>query len=246
MPRDKIFPGSSHPWLVGAVYERLCMQPARCELGKFGNGKASVSVQTSIRDQDIFIMENGSDKINDSLVELLAMIAACKGDSAKSIIAQSSLGYFPYSRPSKKTFHRGAIVARLVANVLSIAGMNHAITVDLHAPPTQGFFGHPIDNLQAEPLIARWIRNNFTGQREAGVASRNPGGSKCITSLTDALKLSFCIIATDRRKTGKGSSSMLDMSGYLKRMGDGTYDASNPRRSETETKALIEPTADLE
>ncbi|KAL8966572.1 MAG: hypothetical protein Q9183_003311 [Haloplaca sp. 2 TL-2023] len=217
MRRVKIFSGSSHPWLVDAICERLGIQPAKCELGKFSNGETSVSVQTSIRDQDVFIVQSGSDKINDSLVELLVMIAACKGGSAKSI------------------------TARLVANLLSVAGINHAITVDLH-----GFFGHPVDNLQAEPLIARWIRNNVTGWREAVVVSKNPGGSKRVTSLADALKLNFGIITTDRRRTTMAGSSMLDMSGYLERMGDGTYDANNPRRSETEAEASIDPTAGLE
>ncbi|KAL8866618.1 MAG: hypothetical protein Q9174_006194, partial [Haloplaca sp. 1 TL-2023] len=130
MRRVKIFSGSSHPWLVDAICERLGTQPAKCELGKFSNGETSVSVQTSIRDQDVFIVQSGSDKINDSLVELLVMIAACKGGSAKSITAV--MPYFPYSRQSKKKFHRGAIAARLVANLLSVAGINHAITVDLH------------------------------------------------------------------------------------------------------------------
>ena len=78
------------------------------------------------------------------------------------------------------------------------------------------------------------------------MVSKNPGGSKRVTSLADALKLNFGIITTDRRRTAMAGSSMLDMSGYLDRMGDGTYDANNPRRSETEAEASIDPTADLE
>ncbi|KAL8711817.1 MAG: hypothetical protein Q9220_003761 [cf. Caloplaca sp. 1 TL-2023] len=240
MRRVKIFSGSSHPWLVDAICERLGTQPAKCELKKFSNGETSVAIGTSVRDQDVFIVQSGSDRINDSLVELIIMISACKGGSAKSITA-----VMPYVL-SKKKSHRGAIAARLVANLLSIAGIDHAITVDLHAPPSQGFFGKPVDNLQAEPLIARWIRNHVPGWKEAVVVSKNPGGSKRVTSLADALKLNFGIITTDRRRMTMGSSSMLDMSGYLDRMGDAASDVYHLQCSETEAEAAIDPTVDIE
>jgi ribose-phosphate pyrophosphokinase len=110
--------------------------------------------------------------------------------------------YFPYSRQSKKKQHRGAITARMIANLLHIAGVNHVITVDLHASQMQGFFKCPVDNLVAEPLLARWIRLNVPNWREAVVVSKNPGGTKRVTSLADALKLSFGIVTTDRRRAG--------------------------------------------
>jgi ribose-phosphate pyrophosphokinase len=110
--------------------------------------------------------------------------------------------YFPYSRQSKKKQHRGAITARMVANLLHVAGVSHVITVDLHASQMQGFFKCPVDNLVAEPLLARWIRVNVPNWREAVVVSKNPGGTKRVTSLADALKLSFGIVTTDRRRTG--------------------------------------------
>ena len=120
---------------------------------------------------------------------------------------------------SKKKSHRGAITARLVANLLSVAGIDHVITVDLHAPPTQGFFGKPVDNLHAEPLIARWIKNHVPGWKEAVVVSKNPGGTKRVTSLADALKISFGLVTTDRRRFGTNGS--LAGSGLLDRDGDG-------------------------
>lgn len=110
--------------------------------------------------------------------------------------------YFPYSRQSKKKQHRGAITARMVANLLHIAGVNHVMTIDLHASQMQGFFKCPVDNLVAEPLLARWIRVNVPNWREAVVVSKNPGGTKRVTSLADALKLSFGIVTTDRRRAG--------------------------------------------
>ncbi len=89
MRRVKIFSGSSHPLLVDSICERLGMQPANCELKNFSNGETSVSIGTSIRDQDVFIVQSGSSRINDNVIELLIMISACKGGSAKSITGQS-------------------------------------------------------------------------------------------------------------------------------------------------------------
>ncbi|KKZ62271.1 ribose-phosphate pyrophosphokinase [[Emmonsia] crescens] len=195
----QIFSGSSHPTLTEAICERLGTLPANCELRKFSNGETSVNIGVSVRNQDVFIVQSGSSKINDSVMELLIMISACKGGSAKSITGI----YFPYSRQSKKKSHRGAITARMLANLLTVAGVDHIITVDLHASQMQGFFGKPVDNLFAEPLIARWIRMNVLRWSEAVVVTKNAGGSKRVTSLADALKLNFGIVNTDRRRGNK-------------------------------------------
>ncbi|KAI1945877.1 ribose-phosphate pyrophosphokinase 1 [Ophidiomyces ophidiicola] len=206
----QIFSGNSHPALTEAICERLGTLPAKCELRKFSNGETCVNIGVSVRNQDVFIVQSGSSKINDSVMELLIMISACKGGSAKSITAV--LPYFPYSRQSKKKSHRGAITARMLANLLSIAGVDHVITVDLHvrASQMQGFFGKPVDNLFAEPLIARWIRINVPRWHEAVVVTKNAGGSKRVTSLADALKLNFGIVTTDRRRQKYNHHSMTD------------------------------------
>lgn len=208
----KIFSGRSHPLLAEAICARLGTTPDKCELGNFANGETSVQIMTSIRNQDVFIVQSGSPKINDSVMELLIMIAACKGGSAKSITAV--MPYFPYSRQSKKKSHRGAITARMLANLMSVAGVDHVITVDLHASQMQGFFGKPVDNLYAEPLIARWIQSNVPGWKQAVVVSKNPGGTKRVTSLADALKLNFAIVSTDRRRPNH-HSSMMDSTIFL-------------------------------
>jgi ribose-phosphate pyrophosphokinase len=135
------------------------------------------------------------------------MISACKGGSANKVTAV--IPYFPYSRQSKKKSHRGAITARMVANLLDVAGVKHVITVDLHASQMQGFFRCPVDNLHAEPIIAKWIRRNVPNWREAVVVSKNAGGTKRVTSLADALKLNFGIVTTDRRRTANLTASMI-------------------------------------
>lgn len=119
------------------------------------------------------------------------------------------LPYFPYSRQSKKKSHRGAITARMLANLLGVAGVKHVITVDLHASQMQGFFKCPVDNLHAEPIIAKWIRHNVPNWREAVVVSKNAGGTKRVTSLADALKLNFGMVTTDRKRGTNMSASMI-------------------------------------
>jgi ribose-phosphate pyrophosphokinase len=208
----QIFSGRSHPSLTEAICERLGTSPGHCDLGNFANGETSVQIGTSIRNQNVFIVQSGSPRINDSVMELLIMIAACKGGSAKSITAV--MPYFPYSRQSKKKSHRGAITARMLANLMSVAGVDHVITVDLHASQMQGFFGKPVDNLFAEPLIARWIMSNVPNWKAAVVVSKNAGGTKRVTSLADALKLNFAIVSTDKVRSQQNTDAMRSSTFY--------------------------------
>ncbi|KAI9050560.1 hypothetical protein LZ554_005721 [Drepanopeziza brunnea f. sp. 'monogermtubi'] len=207
MRNTLIFAGSSCPSLTNQICSNLGMAPAAVELGQFANGETSVKIMTSIREKDVFVVQSGSSRINDSIMELLILISACKGGSANKITAV--LPYFPYSRQSKKKSHRGAITARMLANLLHVAGINHVITIDLHASQMQGFFKCPVDNLHAEPLIARWIRHNVPNWSEAVCVSKNPGGTKRVTSLADALKLNFGMVTTDKRRAGNMSASMI-------------------------------------
>ncbi|KAI1414791.1 phosphoribosyl pyrophosphokinase [Hypoxylon sp. FL1857] len=202
-----VFSGTSCPALTGKICENLGMAPAEADLSQFSNGETSVRILTSVRDKDVFVVQSGSPTINDTIMELLIMISACKGGSANKITAV--LPYFPYSRQSKKKSHRGAITARMLANLLHVAGVKHVITVDLHASQMQGFFKCPVDNLHAEPLIARWIRMNIPNWKEAVVVSKNPGGTKRVTSLADALKLNFGLVTTDRKRAPNMSASMI-------------------------------------
>ncbi|KAH9871168.1 hypothetical protein J1614_006744 [Plenodomus biglobosus] len=233
-----VFSGSSHPKLVEGMCDRLGMRPGHATLGKFKNGETSVTIHTSIRNKDVFIVQSGSEKINDSVMELLIMISACKGGSAKSVTAV--MPYFPYSRQSKKKQHRGAITARMVANLLHIAGVNHVMTIDLHASQMQGFFKCPVDNLVAEPLLARWIRSNVPNWREAVVVSKNPGGTKRVTSLADALKLSFGIVTTDRRRAG--TAVLWNESAMFEQLRlDGSYDSPAVVKSAVAPEAEVTP-----
>ncbi|PBP16406.1 ribose-phosphate diphosphokinase [Diplocarpon rosae] len=125
MRNTLIFAGSSCPGLTNQICSNLGMAPAAVELSQFANGETSVKILTSIREKDVFVVQSGSSKINDSIMELLILISACKGGSANKITAV--LPYFPYSRQSKKKSHRGAITARMLANLLNVAGINHVL-----------------------------------------------------------------------------------------------------------------------
>ncbi|KAF7535846.1 hypothetical protein G7054_g5013 [Neopestalotiopsis clavispora] len=209
MRNTLVFSGSSCPPLTGKICENLGMAPAEAELTQFSNGETSVRILTSVREKDVFVVQSGSPKINDTIMELLIMISACKGGSANKITAV--LPYFPYNRQSKKKSHRGAITARMLANLMHVAGVKHVITVDLHASQMQGFFKCPVDNLHAEPLIARWVRQNIADWRDGVVVSKNAGGTKRVTSLADALKLNFGIVTTDRKRAAGNMTASLIM-----------------------------------
>merc|ERR1711939_1191332 len=257
MRNTLIFAGSSCPGLTNQICSNLGMAPAAVELSQFANGETSVKILTSIREKDVFIVQSGSSQINDNVMELLIMISACKSGSAKA--GTAAMPYFPYSRQSKRKTHRGAITARMLANLLNVAGVNHVITIDLHASQMQGFFKCPVDNLLAEPLLAKWLRVNIPEWWEAVVVSKNPGGTKRVTSLADALKLSFGIVTTDRRRPHQQASQNASMynSAVFESMGpDGSHDRSGLEKemedaegakaaSENRQNATPRPHADL-
>ncbi|KAL1921472.1 uncharacterized protein VTP21DRAFT_11188 [Calcarisporiella thermophila] len=200
MRNTKIFAGSSHPELGALIAERLGTTLAPVKLTKFSNKETSVEIGCSVRNEDVFIVQSGGFSVNDHLMELFIMVSACKGASARRITAV--VPYFPYSKQSKKKAYRSSITAKLVANVLSVAGVDHVITMDLHASQMQGFFNKPVDNLFAEPNIARWIQQNVPGYEQGVVVSKNPGGAKRVTSLADRLKIDFALIHKERTRPG--------------------------------------------
>lgn len=199
MRKCKIFVGSSHPELGQLVCDRLGVEPAPCTLKKFSNGETSVQIGVSVRDEDVYIIQSGSPHINDHIMELLILISACRGGSANKITAV--IPQFPYSKQSKMKKHRGAITARMLANLLVMAGADHIVSMDLHASQMQGFFSKPVDNLFGAPTLARWIRHHIPDWENAVVVSKNPGGTKRVTALADSLKINFAMIHTDRRRT---------------------------------------------
>ena len=165
----------------------------------------------------VFILQSTRpNDINDGLMELLIMINACKTASARRITAV--LPNFPYARQDKKDKSRAPITAKLMANMLQVAGCNHVITMDLHASQIQGFFNVPVDNLYAEPSSVKWIKENLMFQREEEdvqkkrecvIVSPDAGGAKRATSLADRLDLPFALIHKERQRPNEVSRMTL-------------------------------------
>ncbi|KAL4403095.1 ribose phosphate diphosphokinase subunit Prs4 [Malassezia pachydermatis] len=178
---------------------RLGVPLTECVCRKFADQSIDVRIGSSVRDQDVFVIQSGHSPYidpNDSLMELLIILSACKTASARRITAV--IPSFPYSRQNKKDKSRVPITAKMIANIITVAGAEHVITVDLHASQIQGFFDIPVDNLTCEPSIARWIRHKVDDWRDAIIVSPDAGGAKRATSLADALGIDFALINRSR------------------------------------------------
>lgn len=197
MPNIKVFSGSSHVDLAQKICERLQIEPAKAILKKFSNKETNVEIIESVRGEDVYILQSGSGEINDNLMELLIMISACKIASSHRVTAV--IPCFPYARQDKKDKSRAPITAKLVANMLSVAGAEHIITMDLHASQIQGFFDIPVDNLYAEPAILKFIREEIPNWKESVVVSPDAGGAKRVTSIADRLNVDFALIHKERK-----------------------------------------------
>jgi ribose-phosphate pyrophosphokinase len=143
---------------------------------KFSNGEVNVKISESVRDEDVFIIQSACRDVNDHLMELLILISACKGASARRTTAV--VPCYPYARMDKKDMSRAPITAKLVANMLAVAGCDHVITMDLHASQIQGFFDFPVDNLYSEPLLLSHIKLHIPGWEDAIIVSPDAGGAK--------------------------------------------------------------------
>lgn len=204
----QIYHGSSHAELTQKIMQHIRnISPFHPEtyalgsvnLGKFANGETKVQIGESVRGKDIYIVQNchGYDKVNDQIFELIIMIHACRIASAAKITAV--LPYFPYSRQDKKDKSRAPITAKLMANMLTTAGADSIITMDLHASQIQGFFDIPVDNLYAEPSVLRYIENNIKDWKNAVIVSPDAGGAKRVTSTADKLGVDFALIHKERK-----------------------------------------------
>lgn len=207
MPNIKVFSGSSHPALAQKICDRLGITHANVVAKKFANGETNVEIGESVRGEDVYIIQSGCGEVNDNLMELLIMINACKIASAERVTAV--IPVYPYSRQDKKDKSRAPISAKLVANMLSVAGADHIITMDLHASQIQGFFDIPVDNLYAEPAVVKWIKENIPDWKGAIVVSPDAGGAKRVTCIADRLNIDFALIHKERKKANEVASMVL-------------------------------------
>ena len=151
----KVFTGNGHPELAKSVCEYLDIPLGQAEVFKFANDNTFVRIHENIRQRDVFIVQPTCFPVNDNLMELLIMIDACKRASAGRITAV--VPYYGYGRTDKKDQPRVPITARLVADLLTAAGADRLLTVDLHAGQIQGFFNIPVDELTTLPLLGDYF-----------------------------------------------------------------------------------------
>jgi ribose-phosphate pyrophosphokinase len=147
-----LFAGNANPGLATEIARHLQTRLGRAYVGRFSDGEINVELMENVRGRDVFILQPTCPPTNDNLMELLVMVDACRRASAARITAV--VPYFGYSRQDRRPrATRSAITARLVANMMSIAGVNRLLTIDLHADQIQGFFDIPVDNVYASPVL---------------------------------------------------------------------------------------------
>ncbi|ODQ81555.1 hypothetical protein BABINDRAFT_165097 [Babjeviella inositovora NRRL Y-12698] len=193
--------------LAQLVSKRLGVNLTPVEMKRDFSGEVSFNIGESIRDEDIYIIvQIGSGVVNDRVIEALIMINACKTASARRITAV--LPNFPYARQDRKDKSRAPITAKLMADMLTTAGCDHVITMDLHASQIQGFFDVPVDNLYAEPSVVRYIKDNLN-VKESIIISPDAGGAKRAAGLADRLDLNFALIHKERARANEISKMVL-------------------------------------
>jgi ribose-phosphate pyrophosphokinase len=194
--RLMVFSGRSHPELAERIAEQLGLELGEVTLTSFANGETYSRYDESIRGSDLFIVQTGCEPIDRNLMELLQMIQAARLGSAKRITAVIPL--FPYARQDRKAKPREPITARLVADLLQVAGADRILTMDLHAGQIQGFFTIPVDHMTALPLFARHFRD--LGLHGEGVVSVSPdtGRAKQAERFAEMIESEFAIMHKSR------------------------------------------------
>ena len=196
MDEMKVFTGSAHPTLARAVAEYLGIPMGECEVSEFSNENIFVRVLENVRQRDTFVVQPLSSPVNRNLVELLIMIDALKRASAGRITAV--VPYYAYGRTDKKDQPRVPITARLVADLLTVAGANRLLTVDLHAAQIQGFFNIPVDELTALNILGDYFaKRDFDS---LVVVATDIGISKRARDL--ATKLNAPLAIMEKRRIG--------------------------------------------
>lgn len=173
--RMQVFSGRGYPELAKEVVDHLGMRLGRIDIHEFSNGEMYVRFQENIRGSDVFLIQTHCSPVNVNIMEQLIMIDAAKRASAKRIIAVCP--FYGYARADRKARSREAITAKLLADMLTVAGATRVVSVNLHSGQIQGFFDQPLDHLTALPLLVAWLEDNLSGE-ELIIASPDAGGVK--------------------------------------------------------------------
>ena len=206
----KILAGNSNPPLAQSISDYLTMPLTRASISRFADMEVWVEIHENVRGEDVFIVQSTSSPTNDNLMELLITIDALKRASARRITAV--IPYYGYARQDRKPGPRTPISAKLVANLITKAGADRVLTLDLHAGQIQGFFDIPTDNLFAAPVFVRDIETRYPG-RDFIFVSPDIGGVYRARSLAKRLDADLAII--DKRRERAGVSEVVNIIGEV-------------------------------
>ena len=206
----KIFTGNAHPALAQEICDYIGVPLGKAVCGRFNNGEIQVMVNESVRGKDVFIIQPTGAPVNDNLMELLIMVDAMKRASARHITV--IVPYYGYARQDRKTRGREPISAKLVADLMSTAGVTRVVTMDLHAGQIQGFFDVPVDHLMSTSILAKYIKSmkleNLT------IVPPDLGGVTRARELADRLGAPIAII--EKRRPEPGVAKVMNIIGTVK------------------------------
>jgi ribose-phosphate pyrophosphokinase len=206
----KIVACNSNRPLADTVAATLNLPLTKASIRRFADMEVFVEIQENVRGEDVFVIQSTSYPANDTLMELLVTMDALRRSSARRITAV--MPYFGYARQDRKTASRSPISAKLVANLITVAGANRVLTMDLHAAQIQGFFDIPVDNLYAAPLYSRDIRERYEG-RNVMIVSPDVGGVVRAREIARRLGCDLAII--DKRRERAGHSEVMNVIGEV-------------------------------
>ena len=207
----KLLTGNSNKNLSKKIAKYLKSKLVNSSIKKFADGEIYIEINENIRGNTIFIIQSISSPANDNLMELLLCIDALKRSSAKNITVV--IPYFGYARQDRKVVPRTSISAKLVSNLITKAGADRVVTVDLHAGQIQGFFDIPVDNLFCTPIFARHIKKNIKSKNIICVAP-DVGGTERARALGKSLDVGLAIV--DKRRPAPGKSQVMNIVGNVK------------------------------
>lgn len=206
----KIFSCTSNLPLAQAIADKVEISLGKGEVVRFSDGEVTVRIEESVRGADVFIIQSTSQPANENLMELLVMIDALKRASAKRITAV--IPYYGYARQDRKTRPRDPITAKLVANLLTVAGANRILSIDLHAGAIQGFFDIPVDHMTAVPILAEHFAGRDTS--DMVVVSPDMGGVTRARDMAQRLGVPIAII--DKRRPRPNVAEVMNIIGDIK------------------------------
>lgn len=203
----KLFTGNANPALAKEICEYLGIRLGEATVSAFSDGEARVRIEENVRGTDVFLVQSCSDPVNTSIIEMLIMMDALKRSSASRITAV--IPYFGYARQDRKDQPRVPITAKLMADLITTAGANRVLTMDLHAGQIQGFFNIPVDHLYATPVLLDYMHKE--GMGDLVVVSPDAGGVERARVFAKRLQANLAII--DKRREGPNNAHVMNIIG---------------------------------